>query len=763
MSNQNQFVMKKLLQNFHKGRKISPPTTILTILRSYYLTVLRSYSLTVFFLLSPFFLLPCLAQPYAVYSCGFENWTDGKPDGWELASINSAIISPYSPAYAGAFSCKIENKGTSPAATVRMKNLEMDNFFPIYWGKKYVLSFAAKMTNCKWVELQIHNKSTVNNGLQAHFISDKMVISEEWQLYEIEFIPIHKSSNSLTGWHFPLSSTKNAFSINIMAKNSEGFEFVIDNLKFIAKDHTMEFDYLDVNNIKAQIDPIAPFIRLSDSPSDEINYFEVPKNSGKSTIFNANLWLGAKADNGQVYVAAQQYCQKGFDFWIGPVTNDFEIGNFPHPGTVNSSISDKYTLFSNEYISRYHHTWKVTKAEVEYHKAHYADPGYVMPWGIANWPAHGRSQYGESWNLAPFIYVSGNGKYTPSMGDYPNIRGDQAVFFIINDKTGIHVESGSPNNLGVEILGMAYAFDSPDYMLQNTIFFSYKIKNKSATNYEDLHFGIYIDFDLGDGWDDYIGCDSSLNLSYVYNGNEIDFVYGENPPVQGAMFLNQKMSAFIYNKYSGPTGWPDNYTGYYNFLRAIWKDGVPLTMWGTGYNVSGGERAHFMFSGDPINKTGWTEYTPTGPGSEPNSPYDRSGLMSCGPFNLPAGESITVDIALPFARSEGKSNLTSLALLKQLAPQIQQYYDEKIIGIRENSAPNHKLQVYPNPTNGSFTITGEKIIENVELYDIMGKKVFSNTPKTKTTQINSNLSSGIYFYRVVLQDHSVCSGRIVVQ
>jgi hypothetical protein len=165
---------------------------------------------------------------------------------------------------------------------------------------------------------------------------------------------------------------------------------------------------------------------------------------------------------------------------------------------------------------------------------------------------------------------------------------------------------------------------------------------------------------------------------YGYNGNEIDqgevYAYGENPPAQGFMFLNQKMSAFVYhnNLNNNPMGDPDNAPGYYRLLQAIWKDGTPMTMWGTGYNPEGGERAHFMFSGDPIAKTGWTEYTPYGPGSEPNYPNDRRGLMSAGPFMFPAGSSLSFDIALPFVWDNGsKSNLSSLALLKDFAVEIQ--------------------------------------------------------------------------------------------
>jgi hypothetical protein len=71
--------------------------------------------------------------------------------------------------------------------------------------------------------------------------------------------------------------------------------------------------------------------------------------------------------------------------------------------------------------------------------------------------------------------------------------------------------------------------------------------------------------------------------------------------------------------------------------------------------------------------------------------------------------------------------------------------------------------IYPNPSNGQFTVTGESVIETIELYDILGKKVFSDTPKMQTTQINVQLSKGLYIYRVTLEDHTTRCGKIAVQ
>jgi len=74
-----------------------------------------------------------------------------------------------------------------------------------------------------------------------------------------------------------------------------------------------------------------------------------------------------------------------------------------------------------------------------------------------------------------------------------------------------------------------------------------------------------------------------------------------------------------------------------------------------------------------------------------------------------------------------------------------------------------QIMVYPNPSHGHFTITSEKVIENIELYDVLGKKVFSDIPKTQTIQISTQLSQGLYIYRAVLQGGTIRSGKIIVQ
>ncbi len=80
---------------------------------------------------------------------------------------------------------------------------------------------------------------------------------------------------------------------------------------------------------------------------------------------------------------------------------------------------------------------------------------------------------------------------------------------------------------------------------------------------------------------------------------------------------------------------------------------------------------------------------------------------------------------------------------------------------KQLTASNDKLTVYPNPSNGVFTISmknEELRMKNIEVYNVLGEKVFAKF-LIPNSQFLINISShpnGIYLYRVVSQ-----SGELV--
>lgn len=69
-----------------------------------------------------------------------------------------------------------------------------------------------------------------------------------------------------------------------------------------------------------------------------------------------------------------------------------------------------------------------------------------------------------------------------------------------------------------------------------------------------------------------------------------------------------------------------------------------------------------------------------------------------------------------------------------------------------------KFSIYPNPTNGIFFIETEGIINDVTIFDIVGKQIL----KSNNKEINlSNFEKGIYFVQVSIDNNIVSTQKII--
>ncbi len=68
------------------------------------------------------------------------------------------------------------------------------------------------------------------------------------------------------------------------------------------------------------------------------------------------------------------------------------------------------------------------------------------------------------------------------------------------------------------------------------------------------------------------------------------------------------------------------------------------------------------------------------------------------------------------------------------------------------------LQIYPNPTtnNRVFIVTDNANFKEIDVFDLLGKKVFSTTSNSTTKELNlSQLKSGVYLIRIKEKDTTV--------
>jgi hypothetical protein len=83
-----------------------------------------------------------------------------------------------------------------------------------------------------------------------------------------------------------------------------------------------------------------------------------------------------------------------------------------------------------------------------------------------------------------------------------------------------------------------------------------------------------------------------------------------------------------------------------------------------------------------------------------------------------------------------------------------------------NDTPTHtkRIEVWPNPNNGIFTLRGlgKDMEAQMEIFDVVGKKVFSSTVTEGQTIDLSKESKGVYFHILYNEKHTI-TGRIVIQ
>ena len=73
------------------------------------------------------------------------------------------------------------------------------------------------------------------------------------------------------------------------------------------------------------------------------------------------------------------------------------------------------------------------------------------------------------------------------------------------------------------------------------------------------------------------------------------------------------------------------------------------------------------------------------------------------------------------------------------------------------------LELYPNPAKNQLFIKSNKIIEQVGLYNAIGKRVFQQKHNNKIVQLFLNgLAKGIYFVKI-LSEGKLSTQKIIVQ
>lgn len=527
------------------------------------------------------------------------------------------------------------------------------------------------------------------------------------------------------------------------------------------------YDHLDINQVKARVNSGGD---LHWSVSTGLGGYECPKGSGKNWGGPASVWIGGIDPGGQLKLAAQTYQQSGVDFWSGPLS------------TVDATTTSSA-------VAQYNRVWKLNKADIDAFIQNYANGNvqngsFIPVPEILSWPGNGDLSQNQDLLMAPFFDTNSDGIYDPmGAGDYPLIKGDQAIYTIYNDNYGVH-QSSQSGALGIEVRLMAYAFGPCSVVgnhdfLNYTTFYNYKVINRSANTIYQTRVGLFNDSDIGSYMNDYVGSDAQDHYAYTYNApgaaanepavgvvqlqgpyNTTDGIDNDNDGLTDEPNEQMSMTNFMYfnNTFLGiPSSQTDPANGnqFYQYMQGFWKDGTPLTCGGNGYG--GSTTATFAYPGTTYTNgaCGAGSWTESGTGT------DKKFVMGSGPFTFLPGEVLELEYA--FITTFDSIGNNPLGKLDANVNDLWSIYNSTLgqcmtTGL-ESNVRNNEFSMWPNPSNDLLNIRSAKLYDDmtVQIEDALGKVYYTNSyQQFSYAAIDlSKMAPGIYFISFTNKDGSV--------
>jgi hypothetical protein len=295
----------------------------------------------------------------------------------------------------------------------------------------------------------------------------------------------------------------------------------------------------------------------------------------------------------------------------------------------------------------------------------------------------------------------------------------------IQGTTTFNDNNAGTRKLGLSIKLQTYSFT--DAANKNYILLRYSLTNNSSSTISNLYSGLFMDWDMieGSGENDLTAYDNTGNFGYVHH-------QGSNPDtIIGVGLLSSANYGFYAIMNDGSAGGINLYDGFANAEK--W-----LSLSSGLSNINAG-------------------------------PGDISHVVSGGPYNILAGQ--TIDVAFAIAADLNLNNL------RTAFTNARTKYNSIItsVGNENNTGLVDKFELsqnYPNPFNPStiinFVVTDEGLV-TLKIYDVLGNevKILLNEEKPRgrysITFDAKNLSSGIYLYKLTSGKNSIVKKLVLVK
>ncbi|MEO8760832.1 MAG: T9SS type A sorting domain-containing protein [Bacteroidia bacterium] len=560
--------------------------------------------------------------------------------------------------------------------------------------------------------------------------------------------------------------------------------------------------FLDINNINALITDNSQQHCDIVNGSGESKYF-TSKQTGTSPLYASAMWIGGYTNN-DLRVAAMTYRQSGYDFWPGPLN----AANASIDSTTAANYDHVWKVNRFE-IANFIYNWNAGNVQ----NGTFATSASIMNWpGNSLWPGQTMAPYFDNNNDGAYNYMQGD--YPLIKGDQMIWSVYNDNFNKHFESSSIH-NMGIEVHASAYAFTCPNIADS-NVVLNNTTFYNYQIFNRSINTYTNTYIGLWMDTRLGNYADNYIGCDVTNDFGYTYNGDGYDednygqIGYHHNLPVFACNILSGPladandgidnnhncvvdeagekclMGGFSsFNNTAAPlNGNPGAFNGtgpigYYNLLRSIWETGPPMTYGNLGLNATSSTSppCKYLFPGTtdpygyglggncsnpiapPIGSANWTEGSVAG-----NNPGNRRFMTNIGPFTMQPAGMYEVDYALVFTQDSATCDTNQTCLIARATQdnkRVKHWFNTNTypsclslvgVGIKQNTAPQLNLKLYPNPANTNVYVeftTSQKNV-TIEVYDMLGKLVrgfqYNELDKYAIIPV-ADLQSGLYMVK----------------